>query len=130
MLAHHIRTLLLNPKHIPSTLLAIRAALFPNNSLAAGRPLPSPEEQLAIKHRAAEAILERTPAVIAARLFGAGPQEEQLKVIKKRLLDVVGEKYMTKHLVFGLLELFVVRLMPELAEKGVVQSMEERLGSE
>ena len=46
----------------------------------------------------------------------------------ERLLDVLGDPYLNKHLVFGLIELVVVRLLPELGEKGVDALMEERLG--
>lgn len=44
------------------------------------------------------------------------------------LLDVVGDEYCNKHLMYSVLELVLVRLMPELAEKGVVELWEERLG--
>ena len=44
------------------------------------------------------------------------------------LLDCLRDSYLNKHLVFSVLELIVVRLAPEMAEKGVVDLMEERLG--
>jgi len=43
------------------------------------------------------------------------------------LLDCLGDIYLNKHLVFSILELTVMRLVPEMAEKGVVDLMEERL---
>jgi hypothetical protein len=44
------------------------------------------------------------------------------------LLMVLSDEYCNKHLMYGVLELILVRLMPELAEKGVVELLEERLG--
>lgn len=41
---------------------------------------------------------------------------------------VLSDEYCNKHLMYGVLELILVRLMPELAEKGVVELLEERLG--
>lgn len=46
----------------------------------------------------------------------------------ENLLDVFGDAYCNKHLVYGIAELVLVRLMPELAEKGVRDLMEGRLG--
>lgn len=44
------------------------------------------------------------------------------------LLSVVEDEYCNKHLLYSVLELLLVRLMPELSEKGVVELWEERLG--
>jgi len=44
------------------------------------------------------------------------------------MLDVLNDAYMNKHLVFGIVELVVVRLLPEVGEKGVEALMKERLG--
>lgn len=41
-------------------------------------------------------------------------------------LDVFGDAYLNKHLVFGIVELLFVRLMPELSDKGVRELLEER----
>ena len=46
------------------------------------------------------------------------------------VLDIFGDSYMNKHLIFGILELCVIRLMPEVAEMGVMELMEARLGNE
>jgi hypothetical protein len=43
------------------------------------------------------------------------------------VLDVFGDAYCNKHLVYGIVELVLVRLMPELAERGVIELWEERL---
>jgi hypothetical protein len=44
------------------------------------------------------------------------------------MLDVLNDAYMNKHLVFSIVELVVVRVLPELGEKGVEALMKERLG--
>ena len=46
----------------------------------------------------------------------------------EQLLDALADPYCNKHLLFGLLELVLVRLMPELAERGVHALLGERLG--
>ncbi|KUI65163.1 hypothetical protein VM1G_11340 [Cytospora mali] len=47
--------------------------------------------------------------------------------IETDILDVFSDPYCNKHLMYGALELILVRVMPELAEKGVVELWEERL---
>ena len=43
-------------------------------------------------------------------------------------LEVLGDVYCNKHLMYSILELILVRLMPELGEHGVEELLEERLG--
>lgn len=50
-----------------------------------------------------------------------------LSEIETDILDVFSDAYCNKHLVYGILELILVRLMPELTEKGVIELWEERL---
>lgn len=47
--------------------------------------------------------------------------------IETDILDVFSDAYCNKHLMYGALELILVRLLPELAEKGVMELWEERL---
>ena len=54
-------------------------------------------------------------------------REVQLRDVE-RILDVFGDKYMTKHLLYAVVELVVVRLVPEVGERSVRSVMEERLG--
>ncbi|KAK8153679.1 PXA domain-containing protein [Phyllosticta citrichinensis] len=129
LLSHHLRSHLLNPALLPPLLRTLRAALFPNNAPAPARVAPSPEEELAIKRRAAQAVVAATPAAVRPRLFGRARSDDAVQRRQvERLLDVLGDPYLNKHLVFGLIELIVVRLLPELGEKGVDALMEERLG--
>lgn len=50
-----------------------------------------------------------------------------LSEIETGILDVFSDAYCNKHLMYGVLELIFVRLMPELAERGVIDLWEERL---
>ena len=50
-----------------------------------------------------------------------------LSEIETGILDVFSDVYCNKHLMYSILELVLVRLMPELAERGVIDLWEERL---
>ncbi|KAK1537392.1 uncharacterized protein CCOS01_02712, partial [Colletotrichum costaricense] len=54
-------------------------------------------------------------------------QQRMLAEIEESILDIFSDEYCNKHLVYSILELILVRLMPELVEKGVVELWEERL---
>lgn len=43
------------------------------------------------------------------------------------VLDIFSDAYCNKHLLYGVVELIIVRLIPELGEKGVEGLLEERL---
>jgi len=59
---------------------------------------------------------------------GKDPEIERvLDDIETGFLDIFSDPYCNKHLLYSLLELAIVRLMPELAERGVVDLLEERL---
>lgn len=55
--------------------------------------------------------------------------ENILEEIEQGILDVFSDAYCNKHLVYGILELILVRLLPELTEMGVLELWEERLPS-
>lgn len=56
--------------------------------------------------------------------------EEETKMIDEveSILMVFSDEYCNKHLVYSILELVLVRLMPELRDKGVEELWDERLG--
>lgn len=58
---------------------------------------------------------------------GDDPGAHIIAEIETGILDVFGDPYCNKHLMYSALELVLVRLMPELAEKGIVELWEERL---
>ncbi|KAK3079626.1 hypothetical protein LTS18_004387, partial [Coniosporium uncinatum] len=100
----------------------VRVALFPNNSLAPGRPAPSPTEALIIKRRCAQRIWNTLPPLVAKVYFPGGVGEVE------RMLGLLDDAYLTKHLVFSIVEVLVVRLIPELGIKGVEELFVERVG--
>ncbi|KAM7204042.1 PXA domain containing protein [Naviculisporaceae sp. PSN 640] len=60
-----------------------------------------------------------------------GEEEDEdeliLQDIEQGILDVFSDEYCNKHLIYSLLELILVRLMPELAEKGITELWSERV---
>jgi len=104
--------------------------LFPSNTFPRGPPRrpPEPPAIVAAKQRCAETVLDVIPlAVRRAYLVAAETREEQLGVVEA-WLDVLGDAYLNRHLVFAVLELCLVRVLPELADRGPKSMLEERLG--
>jgi len=113
LLSHAIQTHVLDPALLPPLLRTARSALFPNNTLGPARPPPSASESLLIRQRCAETLLSLVPLSVQEVYFGPG-KERRVKEIEE-MLDVFGDSYCNKHLLYGVVELLVVRLMPELA---------------
>ena len=77
------------------------------------------------------------PTVLGRIYFGCGalplrkaeaPTDDEVIEQLEGILDILSDEYCNKHLLYSVLELILVRLMPELAEKGVAELEEERLG--
>lgn len=117
----------LNPAFLPILLRTIRATLFPNNTLGPPRTPPTVEEAKNIKLRCAATLLGLLPSPVAAAFFASESRLVQLRQVEI-LLDCLDDTYLNKHLVFQIVELTIVRLVPELGERGVQELMEERLG--
>src|ERR1700709_2723432 len=127
ILSHAIQTHVLDPSLMPTLLRTARAALFPNNSPAPPRIIPSTSERLIIRQRCAEAILSLIPAKVQDIYFGPGIERRTREV--EEVLNMFDDSYCNKHLLYSVVELIIVRLMPELSEKGVGELLEERLPS-
>ncbi|PVH72115.1 hypothetical protein DL98DRAFT_433794, partial [Cadophora sp. DSE1049] len=126
ILSHALQTHVLDPTLLPLLLRTARSALFPNNTLAPPRLIPSPSEQLLIRRRCAETLLALIPARIQDVYFGPGIERRVREV--EDVLNVFDDAYCNRHLLYGVVELILVRLLPELAEKGVQELLDERLG--
>lgn len=64
-------------------------------------------------------------------LIGAGMDEggrERMISEVEEVLNVFEDTYCNKHLMYGIVELILVRLIPELGEKGIEELRSERLG--
>jgi hypothetical protein len=49
-----------------------------------------------------------------------------LSSIETDILEPFSDEYCNKHLVFSIIETVLVRLLPELSERGITELMEER----
>jgi len=115
------------PSLLPPLLLNVRAIIFPGNTMGpATPPPPSAEEALAIRRRAAEDILSLFPPSVARRFFATDDHDNMVVQIEEGVLDVFGDAYMNKHLIYGILELVMVRLVPELLEKTPTELLADR----
>lgn len=123
ILSNAIRTHVLDPALLPQLLRTVRAALFPNNAPAPPRVIPTPAEQLILRRRCAQTLLSLVPMRVQAIYFGGSDAEGQVEDV----LDAFGDSYCNKHLLYGIVELIIVRLVPELTEKGVEELLAERL---
>ena len=120
----------MSPSILPPLLLNLRIALFPGN--AQGPPAlepPSSEERLQIRRRCAEAILSLVPPLVSRVYFNVDAdkegEDEMLRQVED-ILDVFGDVYCNKHLVYNILELVIVRLVPELGESTPSELLSER----
>ncbi|KJZ74100.1 hypothetical protein HIM_06549 [Hirsutella minnesotensis 3608] len=141
LLSHRISGLF-SPARLSATLRTLRGVLFPNNAPGTSSLTPpSSETELHdLRRRAAKAVWDVLPKSIGRVYFGTSDMlglraradecvgDEGAIDDVERILMVLGDEYCNKHLVYGMLELLLVRLMPELSEKGIVELWEERLG--
>ena len=58
----------------------------------------------------------------------ADPERERMLRELEAALDVFGDEYMNRRVAFAVVELVLVRLMPELAEKGARELLAEKMG--
>lgn len=138
LLSNAIHKYILNADYVPKTLRIARAALFPNNAPGPARKVPDAVEILALKRKCAEAVVGVLPGAVGARFFGVAGQAAGERDVKETtreaivgevdlLLGVLGDAYLNKHLIFGVVSLVVGRLAPELGEKGIGELMRERV---
>ncbi|KAG5951722.1 hypothetical protein E4U53_002425 [Claviceps sorghi] len=131
-----------SPSQLPSILRTLRGSLFPNNAPGTSSLFPpsSDAEFQALRRRAAAALWTLVPSPVGRVYFGGGLraalgkaadpvlQDDAVLDDLEGLLAVVGDRYCNKHLMYSLVELILVRLIPELQESGVEELLQERLG--
>ncbi|KAL8840108.1 MAG: hypothetical protein Q9170_001455 [Blastenia crenularia] len=117
-------THILKPSLLPTLLSTIRTNLFPRNALPPPAPdPPTIEQQFEIKKICAEALSALLPDILAR---AAGLSLEDVAKEVESELDVWSDAYLNKHLAYQILEMVVVRVLPEMGEKGVKELMEAR----
>ena len=123
-MSHYIHKYALEPALLPNLLRSIRGALFPGNKFGATPPtLVEPAndgELVALRRRTAEAVYN-------VWNDKQKPSDAVVAEIEGGLLDVFDDAYCNKHLLYSILEAIFVRLVPELADNGVLGLWEERL---
>lgn len=70
-------------------------------------------------------ILTLIPVKVQEVYFGAGVERRIREV--EEVLNMFEDRYCNKHLLYGVVDLIVVRLIPEMAEKGVEELLADRL---
>lgn len=115
----------LNPAFLPVVLRTVRATLFPNNGLGPPRPIPSSNEVQEIKARCAAALLALMPRNLAVIFFASADADEQHHQVEE-MLSCLDDNYLNKHLIYQIIELVILRLIPELGSQGVQELLEER----
>ncbi|KAI4177063.1 MAG: hypothetical protein LQ343_000544 [Gyalolechia ehrenbergii] len=102
----------------------LQTNLFPHNALPPPSPdPPTAEQQMEIRRRCAEALSALFPDILHR---AAGLSREDVVKEVESDLDVWGDAYMNKHLSYQILDLVIVRVLPEMGEKGVKELMEAR----
>lgn len=66
------------------------------------------------------------PAKAREVYFGSGDEKRRIVEVEE-VLDCFGDAYCNKHFMYGVVELIVVRLIPEISEKSVEELLCERL---
>lgn len=128
-LAHVFQTRVLDPAQVPKALKIVREGLFPGNAMGAARTVPASEDVPQIKSDCAAALVQVLPRRVRDLYLGKDCSDEDAKGQMEDLLDIFGDEYMNKRLVFGILDLVVCRLFPELVETGVEELLKERIHS-
>ena len=127
---HSIRTHLHLSQLLPTLLRTLRQTLFPNSTLPPpAPPAPSATETGCIKRTCALSLLSLLPTAVCKRFFGDEDTESWVVEVEGEL-DVWGDEYLNKHLGYALLELIIVRVLPELGEQRVGDLLKERLGND
>ncbi|APA10502.1 hypothetical protein sscle_06g052720 [Sclerotinia sclerotiorum 1980 UF-70] len=145
LLSYQIHTHILDPTLLAPLLCTVRQTLFPNNTLAPARIPPTPAETIEIRRRCAQAILGLIPISVRDIYFGRAPlhssdtnidfeaktaelskEERHIREVED-VLNVFSDVYCNKHLLYGIVEIIITRLIPELGEKGVEELLDERL---
>ncbi|KAL5606728.1 hypothetical protein BROUX41_003122 [Berkeleyomyces rouxiae] len=145
-----VRKQILDGNRVPGLIKSIRGSVFPNN--VAGKsslfPPANQAEEKELRKRTAAALASMMPKWMLKTYFCSGawetflgvegsseisgqdndPDQRLIREIDETILDVFSDEYCNKHLMYAIVELALVRLIPELAEKTVEDLLDDRLG--
>ncbi|KAK5046929.1 hypothetical protein LTR84_007283 [Exophiala bonariae] len=122
-----ISTRVFTPTLLPALLLQVRSILFPNNTLGPpAPPPPPPEERFAIKRKAATDILKLFPDRITKTLLTHDNEEMRIDEVEEEILGWTDDVWLNKYLIYGLLELILCKICPELKDKSPSELLAER----
>ncbi|KEF57936.1 uncharacterized protein A1O9_05858, partial [Exophiala aquamarina CBS 119918] len=122
-----ISTRIFTPTLLPPLLLQVRSILFPNNTLGPpAPPPPSTEERIAIKRKAAADILGLLPNRVAKTLLMHDSEEARVDEIEEEILGWSDDLWLNKYLIYGILELVLCRICPEMRDKLPSELLAER----
>lgn len=97
-------------------------------AVSVGQTAAAQQQQTATNTLYGEDAAARAPVGRVGCTGGDDQEDERiLSEIETGVLDVFSDAYCNKHLVYSIVELVLVRVMPELAERGVIELLEERL---
>lgn len=66
------------------------------------------------------------PDLVAHRYYGTKDEETLLQEVERDMLEPFEDVYANKHLFYNILELLLLELVPELAQQGVSELLDER----
>ena len=108
--------------------------LFPNSciptSASSSHAAPSDAQTRQSKQQCATNLLSLLPVRLRDRYLGTGTKADEGAALAdvEHELDIWGDAYLNKHVAYGVLELVLVRLLPELAEEKVSELLAARIG--
>jgi len=133
-------------KHLPTVLSTLRTSVLPNNTLSSGTPSVDPTLSAGAtkpqsRRAAAFALLNLIPSALARLYFTphvptqpsergyqefaeVSQVEQMVKAIEEDILAPLGEdEYLTRHLVYSIVDCVVARVFPELCTTGIAATL-------
>ncbi|KAK9479347.1 PXA domain-containing protein [Lipomyces japonicus] len=124
LLSHFFRKYVLTSQFACSVLVISRQTLFPNNGpMAPPRIYPSVEEKQQILKQVQKNILRAIPVKIRKQVLG----DDAIRGVEE-LLSPFDNKFANKHLLFFLVDMIIIKILPELAEQTPEELKVWRLG--
>jgi hypothetical protein len=71
-------------------------------------------------------LLSLIPLPVQSTFFATHDQQQMAEEVEQDILDCFGNHEMNKHLIYAILELVILRLVPEMAEKTPTDLLADR----